>query len=233
MTLETSPNNPLAELIVIRHGQTKYTEQFPDLTPEGIAQVQETALSLGDYVAQFKQIFSVSSPAQRALGTSYYFLETIGIDASTYPLKILKPFGIKNFTQYLEFDKRNSTPIYGQMWLTHPDLEKENDLIECRERVFRRSRIALERGIHYVAMKARETQQDTLLVASTHFELAAVPFAALYPELNRFPIERELAPNNGEALIIGVDINRPERLTLNGRNRISHVTFRNGAFQNA
>jgi broad specificity phosphatase PhoE len=219
------PGGPLAQLIIVRHGQTGYTNVFPDLTPEGIEQVKQTAFSLKNHLQNFDQIYSVSSPAVRALGTNHYLLESLGLNIQTRRLRSLRPFDIKDFEGFMEFDRKNSTPRYGEMFLTHPYLMSDNDLIESSFKVLERGRRALYHGTRFVAKVARQTEKNTLLLASTHFELAVVALAGLYPESDTFPIKDIEGPNHAETIIIKVDTKNPHKLLLNARGLTRSVLF--------
>ncbi|MEY2664694.1 MAG: hypothetical protein RIT04_502 [Candidatus Parcubacteria bacterium] len=75
------------KLFFTRHGKTAYTGEFPDLTPEGIAQAFQVAGQIADIIARFNttDVSIISSPLPRALGTASIIASKI-----EYPQQAIK-----------------------------------------------------------------------------------------------------------------------------------------------
>lgn len=202
-------------LILIRHGRTKYTNEFPDLTAEGIEDIKKSASEHADLVKTYPYLLIDSSPAARAQGSAHHFLETIGIINQTIFIdNDLQHFGLTDTKAFYKYDKEHSTDKYGEMWLKDPLLgSPENDLVEPRTYVEARAYKYLDR-----CMQNLWRRSETCALAFTHFEIMAPIMKAIYGSmLPIFPIERELAPQNGEALIIQPAFYNPRLLTITGR----------------
>jgi broad specificity phosphatase PhoE len=69
-------------LLFLRHGKTAYTGQFPDLTEEGVKQIQSAAAEIAQIIQTHHKagadIQIVSSPAPRALGTADIIARHLG-----------------------------------------------------------------------------------------------------------------------------------------------------------
>lgn len=74
-----------ATVLFLRHGKTRYTGQFPDLTPEGEKEIQLAADEIVKIVGGCTGIRMVSSTAPRALGSASIIAHAIG-----YPMANIK-----------------------------------------------------------------------------------------------------------------------------------------------
>ena len=66
-------------LLFTRHGKTKYTGQFPDLTDEGKQEFSETAEHIAEIVGNNKTVQILSSPLPRALGSADIIARRLGL----------------------------------------------------------------------------------------------------------------------------------------------------------
>jgi broad specificity phosphatase PhoE len=64
--------------IFLRHGQTEYTDVFPDLTEEGKASIKAAGRKISGLVKDTKKVILVSSPRPRALGSAAIIRDTLG-----------------------------------------------------------------------------------------------------------------------------------------------------------
>ena len=219
-------------LILVRHGETRYTNIFPDLTPEGIKQIQATSLKLTPVIGNYPTVYLMSSPAIRALGSTQVLKDTLGLGGTTLIVPDLAPFLVKDLSSFLDYDKRNSTPIYGQMWLNDPLLSKDNPLTESRQAVEQRA----TRFLHYVSVGldqiARDRQEPLCAVALTHFEIMAPILKGLYTSTGHFPIADRLPPQPGEAVILNILDPQTNQYLIQARGRKALVSLNhsNGHF---
>lgn len=70
-------------ILCLRHGETNYTDVFPDLTPIGESRVREVATDLAEswvkkHKIQPSQLAILSSPKTRAHGTAAIIAQTLG-----------------------------------------------------------------------------------------------------------------------------------------------------------
>lgn len=68
-------------LLFLRHGKTKYTGQFPDLTYEGKQEISSTAEHIAKIIEGRTFVRIVSSPLPRALGTADIIAKHLGLQA--------------------------------------------------------------------------------------------------------------------------------------------------------
>lgn len=93
--------SPLLRLFCIRHGESAYTNTFPDLTPVGVEQVKKAAgekllLWLEKNNVEKSTLTLASSKAPRALGTSHIIKQTSGIKKRIRPIAALAPMKWRN-----------------------------------------------------------------------------------------------------------------------------------------
>lgn len=60
----------LGLVIFLRHGQTDYTDVFPDLTEEGIRTIEASARSIIHFIEGQRNVTIIASPKARALGSA-------------------------------------------------------------------------------------------------------------------------------------------------------------------
>lgn len=220
--LERSPS----AIILVRHGETTYSNSFPDLTDKGRAQIEQTAVRLKPLVAEFDRVIALSSPAVRAMESRQIFLNALGISAlAVKESDCIRPSDIKDLNGFLVYDKANSTPRYGQMWLTDPYLGEDNPLIESRFSVENRASRFLTRYASFLANMSHKKSERYLMLATTHFEVMAPIMKAIYTDLPSFPIETEDAPYLGEEVVVYID--QPERCEyrVSARGKLQSVIY--------
>ena len=68
----------LGRAIFLRHGQTEYTDVFPDLTNKGVETVTNSANSIECFLKGNSNVVIVTSPAARAQGSASIIAKIIG-----------------------------------------------------------------------------------------------------------------------------------------------------------
>lgn len=72
----------LGQIVFLRHGQTEYTEVYPDLTEQGKLTIRKSAERIQTLCRESQNIQIVSSPLPRGLGTASIVAKTIGFQGS-------------------------------------------------------------------------------------------------------------------------------------------------------
>lgn len=217
---------PISAIALVRHGDTTYSNKFPDLTPKGIAQVEQTGKDLKNFVNGFDRVILRSSPAVRALGSMHVLLETQGLESNKIKrARSIRPFDIKDFPGFVAYDKAHSEDRYGKMWLTDPYLYLENPLIESRSSLERRVSKSLVEATHYLQYLTQSTLKSHLLLATTHFEIASFILKGLFTQTDSYPIETEEAPQNGEAVILHISDMQELRYEMTARGKSVPVSY--------
>jgi len=72
------PRRFLGQAIFLRHGQTDYTDVFPDLTEEGIKTIEKSAQAIMPFIEGHQNIVIIASPVARSLGSAAVVARTIG-----------------------------------------------------------------------------------------------------------------------------------------------------------
>lgn len=212
-------------LIVIRHGESKYTNLWPDLTLTGIEQIRQTVINLRGVIGQFRQLLVYSSSATRAIGSADTFLQSLGLHDQVINIdQNLDPFALKNKEGFLERSKQYNTSRYGENWLRDPYYDSpDNDLTERRSDVNKRAYQFLNEC--FQKMSGDGLDEATLCVVFTHFEVMINYMKFLYRDLNGFPIETEPGPLNGEAIALQPNGYSPRNLDVISRSKLVRTEF--------
>ena len=73
----------LGLVIFLRHGQTNYTDVFPDLTEEGIKTITNSAELLRPFVENHQNVMIIASPMARAQGSAAVIARVLGHKGKT------------------------------------------------------------------------------------------------------------------------------------------------------
>lgn len=68
----------LGLVIFLRHGQTEYTDVFPDLTEEGIKTIAKSAELLKPFLEHYQNVVIIASPMARAHGSAAVIAKVLG-----------------------------------------------------------------------------------------------------------------------------------------------------------
>lgn len=211
--------------IFIRHGKSKYTNEPPDLTPEGLEEIKGIAHKLKPLYKHYKRIKHNSSPAVRAVGSLVTFTTENGDPFPSYSvIEDLRPVDIYRFPEFLA---ALSDPNYHKEYEAYL-LKKEFDNPDPETRICERRSDIRERAIGYFISRINSQDYDsetepTCNIHSTHFEIMSTLLSAFYGDVNNFPIEREEGPKNGEA--IAIQKYSPREMVIYARSMSAKVAF--------
>lgn len=204
--VEQLPFPAMSQLIFIRHGESLYTDSGLDLTDKGVQQIKETQRSLKAYLQKFDQIIVMSSTSPRAIGSTKVFLEEAGMNEKDIRKSYsIRGADIKRRDEFNEYNNKNSTPIYGEMWLTDPIVYKENSFVESRKSVSQRAARFLYHHGRTIDRISRECSLKIAVLIFTHFEIGINYLQGIYPQSKQYPIKESPALQNGEIVIVQLD----------------------------
>ncbi len=202
------------EIWGVRHGRTLYREEFPDLTDEGVEEVQDTALAVKSEIPEFKRIHLVSSPAARALGTAETFLETVGLSVEVVKTDPdLSPMEMINITEFLIYDRAHRTPREGEMWIRHAIFGSDNPMTESRPKVKTRAFRFLQMFTDMIHAEG----PGTLGIFFSHTEILYHYMHALFLEHPEYPIHEHPIPKNAELIRLILNRPTPEEFVVSAR----------------
>ena len=85
----------VGRVVFIRHGETEYTNQFPDLTCAGKETIMRAAAKLRQLRNQYSEPLRImSSPATRALGSAAIVAKIMGHSQRVIKTQLLAPAGV-------------------------------------------------------------------------------------------------------------------------------------------
>lgn len=181
--------SPLLRLFCIRHGKSGYTDIFPDLTQDGVAQVTKAVnerllLWLENHNINKNNLTLTSSNAPRALGTSHIIKKVSGIKKRIRPKKELAPMKWRN----PEKCRKALNGLHGRGYIdyeTEPifaDSALFETVIEMRERWYGHfsELIMLAQGKHIPPNRIIVSHYEVLCpIVSDFFEIIASEKTAL------------------------------------------------------
>jgi broad specificity phosphatase PhoE len=218
-------NKKPSEIVAVRHGDSPYSDTFPDLTEEGKRQVTESALAFKDHLSEFDVVVALCSPATRAQGTAALFLETADLsNIRVRNVSALANFDIKDKDEFLDYMGRNSTSIYGELWLTDPLLAGPNELVESRADVEKRARRFLYHYANAIARIGKESNKRICALAFTHFEIGNEFLRGVFGT-DSFPITEQSVLQNAEPVQIELDDPKSGILTITARGQKKKVKY--------
>jgi broad specificity phosphatase PhoE len=93
--------------VFIRHGETQYTGEFPDLTDAGKETIKRAAVEIRKIRSQRSEPLRImSSPAPRALGSAAIISQIMGYDQRVITSSLLSPAGVR--------DKQKGADIFNE-----------------------------------------------------------------------------------------------------------------------
>ena len=96
----------LGDIIFLRHGQTKYADVFPDLTPQGKKTIHQSAHKIWCISDKHRAVIIKSSPLARAQGSASIIASVIGFKDKIIIEDELKAIVIKDIAKGKEiFDQ--------------------------------------------------------------------------------------------------------------------------------
>lgn len=222
--LEVDTNR--SALVVVRHGDSTYKDRNdqssrPDLTPEGVKQIQSTALDLETVIKSYPNLFVFSPDVPRHKESAAELLKTWGLAREIIIEEDLRPFDLYDKDGFLKYSTANSTSRYGQMWLRDP-------LFDSRRNPFTERRFNVNHRAYRFLIRRMENLyigEGLCDVAVTSFEIMTNYLKAMFEHIDGFPIEVEEAPKNGEAMILQPDSYDPRLITVTARDTQIEVRF--------
>ena len=117
----------------------------------------------------------------------------------------VRPMDIKDLPAFLKYMDDESTPIYGQLWLTDEYLATDNPVVESREKVDARANKFLMRYTDFIlkqTVKAKEKKGSICILVFSHFEVGTNILKALYTDQSQFPIAKLEPREDGEQVYV-------------------------------
>jgi broad specificity phosphatase PhoE len=181
-------------LLFLRHGKTKYTGQFPDLTEEGRQEISESAKYIAGIVGQKKSVKIVSSPQPRALGTADIIATHLGL-----PHAVEEELAIRSMDFY-DSEKANA------IWTSFPnaravDCAYANDPRFEEGTVVEKRSVIQHRFFGYLGSLFERFAADKLpdvMIHTSHYEVLwhlAATFGFKEPLIHGEVIKMELTEN--------------------------------------
>ena len=191
------------ELILVRHGETHYTDTYPDLTNNGEYQAQLAGRAIQGMINGYTApVIFHTSPAARARGTMNLLQAEIG---STEPVSILQDLR--------PLDALDTNTAH-QYWYDNPKINYFGDPIFSASTPFEPRHQVGKRWVEYwntQCCRASCTENPLIVVAVTHYEIMAPIVRAFFAdeedreELNYAEIVRaQIAPINQNQLHVKI-----------------------------
>lgn len=232
MTCETRPNS---SLILVRHGEAKYTDEGRDLTPEGEEQIKRTAESLEKFLGLFDRVVMVRSPKARTLGSGVVFRETLDgrlVVTSSKISSTARAVDIADDECLLLH--RASMSSHGGLvyWVVDPFFQG-NEVRNEDGQAIGEGRLSVERRSdrlrrHYLGFLTEEQNRAGMslaLVVFTHMEVMLPFLQAVYTSDPTFPSREDHLPKNAEPIIIETCPDRRSVFLVRARGKEERVTY--------
>lgn len=180
---ETREQERIGRISVLRHGQTQYTDIYPDLTDLGKATIEKTAEQIAAGLSPEEQAVLLTSPTVRAQGTTGIIKEKIGHEGEIKIQSSLSMNRIKDQAKAqlvwdelkLEGNKveQESGAFHGIDYAYTHDPRFENaEIFEPRSQIEKRFFNNLEYAIRAFEVVAKHPDiPKPHLIAVSHFEL--------------------------------------------------------------
>lgn len=184
-------NQLVGKLTLVRHGDTEYTNQYPDLTDEGKWKLVRTGRSLKEIIDEkTEDVLFVHSPSVRAKASMAFLLKGMGkiegtseADVATVarPVNALRSVGFIDREKAMELVAQHmgtDTPTlkhnreFDRIYALHDDFETSPHW-EARSRVMRRGSRILQQAITMLVNNYTVPERDKTahIVAVSHFEV--------------------------------------------------------------
>ncbi len=183
-----SPKKIVGKITVVRHGDTRYTGVYPDLTDVGVEQISDQSESLAtDIDLNKEEVILVSSPSPRTKGSMDLIKEKLGlVEKKTNVVNGIRGIDVKDRSKAMEiidevmaggFDITKIDHAYA----TDPRFEDMPDVWEAPSNVEKRALRSLEYAIRGL-LKAREINEDKIphIIATSHFEIVDLLLAKVF-----------------------------------------------------
>lgn len=173
---EKQPFEILGKVSIMRHGQTEYTEQYPDITELGAQQIGEQGAKLKEKIDTEKEdVMIATSPSARARGSGDVLKEKLGVE-ETQVMKALRSAQIRDRAEALKMindiiGPERDVSKMDQAYAHDDAFEQRVEVWEPRSKVEKR----FFRGIEYITRAfsrygAAEKNKIPHLIGVSHFE---------------------------------------------------------------
>ncbi len=184
---------PILRLLCMRHGKTNYTGKFPDLTEEGVHQVNTWGLDqVGSWMKEYsiypERVSIVSSPASRARGTASLIRDGIGHTEEIHVVEDIEPLRWKDPERCADVLKGMS----GYINLETEPRFADQSLFEPLHEVHDRWNKYLKRSLETAVLEGKS--RDIILIA--HYET----FCGIVKSLFAVASEQETELRHVEAI---------------------------------
>lgn len=171
----------LGRVSLIRHGETRYTNQYPDLTETGIADIEQRGEEKrGTIDSDKEEVLIASSPSVRARGSADIIKDKIDPDAEVRIIKAVRGLDIRDHDKHHELmtemigeetDPASIIKRVDNQYVHDDRFEERVDVWSPRSEIEKR----FFRGVEYTIRafsKFGEKEPDKLphLIATSHFE---------------------------------------------------------------
>ncbi len=116
----------LGREIFIRHGNSKYTDEFPDITLQGEMMMARAAQQIQLWIGDCRSVKIHSSPKPRARGSAHIIKEIIGSEESVVIRPELVSFEIRNEECGMKIIKKctsDNPRVEGKLYTEDPRYE--------------------------------------------------------------------------------------------------------------
>lgn len=173
----------LGRITLLRHGQTEYTDEYPDLTAEGTATIEKSAAQIAKGLRHDEEPTIVSSDKARARGTADIIKEKLGypkdvkIQPSMSAMELRDQERAKAIFEELLAENKSAhseeAPVRGvDRAYLHDQRFEDATIYEPRSEVEKRFFRNLEYTIRaFNVVRKHEELQKPHIIGVSHFEL--------------------------------------------------------------
>ncbi len=169
------------QIIFVRHAQTTYSNVFPDITPEGVEQLQCTAKTLQSFIVKkpHADLTIITSPALRAQGSAGVLAEELHYKGNIRTEPLLRDMHVRDWPRAKELFQRclmNGGRV--------EDVYDVDDRFEDTNIFEPRSSIQ-KRFFHYMRQlheKLSQFPEPQCVLAVSHFEVLNHFLRSLWPD---------------------------------------------------
>lgn len=174
--------NPLFSGVFLRHGQTEYTEIFPDLTEHGKRTIEKSARQIAN-LGITEKVHIFSSDRARTRGTAEIIRdilqlpEAVQIEPSLTAMQIIEPEKAQTLIQIMA--ENNGTKNIDKLYILS-DMFEDGICFESRTAIKQRFLLYLQ---DFCTKMAVGKAEKAYYIFVSHYELLIHLFQALYPEI--------------------------------------------------
>lgn len=140
----------LCRAIFLRHGQSDYTGDLPDLTSDGVETIRKSAIAIEPLTIGFKEVAIVSSPTPRAFGSADIIARKLGYKKSICQEPALQAAVVKDMAiASALFKEHAKNGDVRKFYMTNPCYE-DSCIIEPRSEVRKRFFCYFTKMIRYL-----------------------------------------------------------------------------------